>query len=89
MATWYYVYHPEFFGSFSLKKVLPVLVPHMTYEGMEIAEGNQAGLAYNALVKGSLGDEREGLRDALLKYCKQDTLAMVELIKMLRKRVNR
>lgn len=84
-----YVYHPEFYGSFSLKKVLPVLVPHMTYEGMEIAEGNQPGLAYNALVRGSLSDERERLRDALLKYCKQDTLAMVELIKMLRKRVNR
>ena len=27
-----HVYHPEFYGSFSLKNVLPALIPHMTYE---------------------------------------------------------
>src|SRR5579863_7336858 len=38
-----YVYHPQFMGSFSLKSVLPPLVPGMTYEDMEVAEGGQAG----------------------------------------------
>jgi hypothetical protein len=77
-----YVYHPEFYGSFSLKCVLPALVPHMTYDGMEVGDGIQAGLAYNNLVKGQFSDgDAEKLRHALLEYCGQDTLGMVELIK--------
>jgi hypothetical protein len=60
----------------------------MTYEGMEIAEGTQAGLAYNAMVKEGLGDgEIEGLRKGLLEYCGQDTLGMVEVIRVLRSNV--
>ncbi len=34
-----HVYHPRFAGSFSLKYVLPALVPDMTYEGMPVANG--------------------------------------------------
>jgi predicted RecB family nuclease len=80
-----YVYHPEFYGSFSLKDVLPALVPHMTYEGMDVADGIAAGLAYDAMIKGGLSDDEiEGLRKALLEYCGQDTLGMVELIKVLK-----
>jgi predicted RecB family nuclease len=79
-----HVYHPKFYGSFSLKDVLPALVPHMTYEGMEIAEGTQAGLAYDAMIRGGLSDDEiENLRKALLKYCGQDTLGMVEMIVVL------
>jgi predicted RecB family nuclease len=40
-----HVYHPAFGGSYSLKMVLPALVPEMTYEGMEVADGQAAGLA--------------------------------------------
>ena len=49
-----YVYHPEFYGSFSLKAVLPALVPHMTYEGMDVADGIAAGLAYEKMIKDEL-----------------------------------
>ncbi len=38
-------YHPNFKGSFSIKSVLPALIPEMTYEGMLIADGEQVGLA--------------------------------------------
>jgi hypothetical protein len=41
-----HVYDLEFRGSYSLKSVLPALVPDMIYEGMEVAEGSQAGLAW-------------------------------------------
>ncbi|MFZ5449633.1 MAG: DUF2779 domain-containing protein [Thermodesulfobacteriota bacterium] len=82
-----YVYHPEFYGSFSLKAVLPALVPHMTYDSMEVADGIAAGLAYNRMIRAGLPEsELTNLRDALLKYCGQDTLAMVELINSLRSR---
>jgi hypothetical protein len=78
------VYHPSFCGSFSMKDVLPALVPGMSYEDMEVAEGGQAGLAYNALVREALSvSERNRLRKALLAYCKQDSLGMVRVLKKL------
>src|SRR6202043_60350 len=45
-----HVYHPDFAGSYSLKSVLPALVPSLTYAGMEIANGQDAGLAWESLV---------------------------------------
>lgn len=81
-----HVYHPEFYGSFSLKTVLPALIPHMTYEGMPVAEGGTAGVAYEKLLSGELKkSEYQNLRKALLNYCKQDTLAMVKLLERLQR----
>jgi hypothetical protein len=78
------VYDLEFRGSYSLKSVLPALVPDMTYEGMDVAEGSQAGLVWEKMVRAEGGsDERRKLRGDLLAYCKQDTLAMVRLLEVL------
>jgi len=80
-----HVYHPAFAGSFSLKAVLPALVPEMTYEGMAVANGQDAGLAWESLLRGRLdGAERERIAKALLAYCGQDTLALVRLLEKLR-----
>jgi predicted RecB family nuclease len=82
-----HVYHPEFGGSFSLKAVLPALVPEMTYEGMEVANGQAAGLAWETMIGGNSSDaEREKTRKALLDYCGQDTLALVRLLEALQNR---
>ena len=79
-----HVYHPAFGGSFSLKAVLPALVPEMTYEGMEVPNGQAAGLAWQAMIAGNSSEaERQGKRRALLDYCGQDTLAMVRLLEAL------
>ena len=76
-----HVYHPAFAGSYSLKSVLPALVPEMTYAGMPVANGQDAGLAWESLVHGGLDQfEREKTQTALLDYCGQDTLAMVKLL---------
>lgn len=76
-----HVYHPRFRGSFSLKSVLPALIPDMTYEGMEVSHGEEAGLAWEKLFRGRLSQaEKLRLRIALLEYCGQDTLAMVRLL---------
>ena len=84
------VYHPEFRGSFSIKSTLPALVPVMTYEGMEVAEGGEAGLAWETLVRGHLGpDEKTRLRAALLAYCRQDTEAMVRVYEVLEQAASR
>ena len=79
-----HVYHPAFAGSYSLKSVLPALVPEMTYEGMEVADGQAAGLAWEALVSDDCGEaRRQQKRRALLDYCGQDTLGMVRLVEKL------
>lgn len=80
-----HVYHPAFGGSFSLKAVLPALVPEMTYEGMDVPNGQAAGLAWQAMIAGNSGEvERQAKRKALLDYCGQDTLALVKLVETLR-----
>jgi hypothetical protein len=57
----------------------------MTYAGMEVADGTDAGLAWESLVRGSLDKtERERIEKALRDYCGQDTLAMVRLLEQLR-----
>ena len=79
-----HVYHPAFGGSFSLKSVLPALVPEMTYEGMEVPNGRVAGLAWEAIIGGIYSeDDRHSKRQALLDYCGQDTLALVKLLEAL------
>jgi len=81
-----HVYHPAFGGSFSLKAVLPALVPEMTYQGMEVPNGQVAGLAWESIIRDSATEsERQAKRKALLEYCGQDTLALVKLLEALRK----
>jgi len=74
-------YHPDFHGSTSIKVTLPVLVPEMSYDNLEIAEGDSAmaAFAYLALGKYTDAKEIESVKRNLLEYCKQDTLAMVKL----------
>jgi hypothetical protein len=74
-------YHPRFHGSTSIKQTLPVLVPELSYDALEIADGNSASaaFAYLAMGKYATGTEVGSVKTNLLKYCKQDTLGMVKL----------
>jgi uncharacterized protein DUF2779 len=75
-----HVYDPAFGGSFSIKKVLPALVPHMSYAGLTISKGDVAASELYRVMFADMADsEREYLSDALLEYCRTDTEAMVEL----------
>ena len=77
-------YHPEFCGSYSIKTVLPALVPEMSYEGLEIADGGAAIVKYAKMALGQYTTaECQAIRQNLLRYCGQDTLAMVRLHKVL------
>lgn len=72
---------PRFEGSWSIKKVLPVLVPDMTYDGLAIAEGTAAMRAYTRLMTETLSaTERAQLMEDLRAYCGQDTMAMVRIL---------
>jgi len=73
-------YHPGFHGRTSIKVTLPVMVPNMSYEGLEIGDGDTAVAMFARMAKGQVEKrETERIRKALLAYCKQDTLAMVKL----------
>jgi hypothetical protein len=82
-----YYYHPKFHGSFSLKSVLPALRPEMSYEKLAIREGNQASLEYAHMIDPATPTpEKNKIRNGLLIYCGQDTLAMVKIREELLKR---
>jgi hypothetical protein len=81
-----HLYHWSMKGSFSQKKVLPALVPDLSYEDMEIGDGGMAMLSYLRMCDSKDPDEVAGLRKALLDYCRLDTLGMVRLYKELMRR---
>ena len=78
-------YHPDFHGSFSIKSVLPALVPEFGYGDLEIQQGELASLAFVEMVDADTSVERrEQLRADLLAYCGRDTEAMVRIVETLR-----
>ena len=78
------VYHPAFGGSFSLKKVVAALLP-LDYRNLVVADGVQAGITWMKLLDPSVNDEdKRHLKQGLLAYCAQDTLALASLIALLR-----
>jgi predicted RecB family nuclease len=81
-----HVYHPRFLGSFSLKDVLPALVPGMGYDDLEIQDGGSASAALEALLLEAgafTAAEQRALRRDLLRYCERDTLGIVRLYERL------
>ncbi|MEA3488054.1 MAG: DUF2779 domain-containing protein, partial [Euryarchaeota archaeon] len=64
----------------SIKRTLPVLVPEMSYDELDIGDGFTAMSVFALMAFGKYEkDEAETLKKQLLVYCKQDTLAMVKL----------
>ncbi len=80
-------YHPKLSGSYSIKKTLPVLVPHLSYDNLDVKNGTEALVQYakyNFLSKPELDKTKQDLR----VYCRQDTWAMVEILRKLRELAN-
>jgi len=70
-------------GSYSIKAVLPALVPELSYEGMEISDGGMAMHAYTMMCETTVPGELERIRNALRAYCSLDTLGMVKILEKL------
>jgi hypothetical protein len=82
-----HVYHPDFGGSFSLKRVLPALVPGLGYADLAIADGAVASARLESLLLDEAAfapADRAALRRQLLAYCERDTLGMMRLAERLR-----
>ena len=78
-------YAPEMRGSYSIKVVLPALVPELSYKNLEIQEGGTASLIFLNMVQRNFEGDESRTRKALLEYCKLDTWAMVKILETLYK----
>lgn len=79
-------YHPGFRGSFSIKNVIPALLPEMAYDELEVADGLAASYLLESVLcrPDELGTEQcEDLRTKLRAYCEHDTAVMVALFGIL------
>ena len=70
-------------GSYSIKAVLPALVPELSYDELEINEGGLASIAFESLQTETDLMFIAEIKEQLLKYCKLDTLAMVRILEKL------
>ncbi|MCL5017309.1 MAG: DUF2779 domain-containing protein [Patescibacteria group bacterium] len=84
----YYV-HKDFKGSTSIKYVLPVLAPELTYKNLNIREGGTASQSWDKIALGSLPQkEKDQIAKDLLAYCERDTYAMYAIWRELYKLIS-
>ncbi len=74
-------YHPSQQGSWSIKKVLPAVVPELRYDALDGVQ--DGGMAMGAFLEGihpdTSAERKAQIEQQLLEYCKLDTYAMVRL----------
>ena len=74
-------YHPSQQGSWSIKKVLPAVVPELRYDALDGVQ--DGGMAMDAFLEGihpdTSAERKAEIEQQLLAYCKLDTYAMVRL----------
>ncbi|MBT9166250.1 MAG: hypothetical protein DDT25_00933 [Chloroflexi bacterium] len=74
-------YNPSQQGSWSIKKVLPAVVPELCYDALDGVQ--DGGMAMEAFLEAIHPDTPVGrknqIEQQLLAYCKLDTYAMVRL----------
>ncbi len=73
-----YIASDLFYGSYSIKNILPVLVPELSYSNLEINNGTLASSTYG-LLNSISAEQQIVIRKQLLEYCHLDTLAMVKI----------
>jgi len=74
-------YHPSQQGSWSIKKVLPAVVPELRYDALDgVQDGGMAMGAFLECIRPDTSAARKAqIEQQLLAYCKLDTYAMVRL----------
>ena len=82
---WYVT--PSMQGSYSIKYVLPALVPEFekAYKDLELVHNGSEAMNAYANMSNLSDEDKIAYRKALLEYCKLDTLAMVRILDVLRR----
>jgi hypothetical protein len=84
-------YCRELGASYSIKEVLPALCPNdpeLNYKQLDFVFSGMGAQAAYAKLAGIDADEQKRIKDALLAYCRLDTLAMVKVLEKLMKVAN-
>lgn len=77
-------YHPKQEGSYSLKAVLPSIA-NLSYDKLQIKSGSDASAEFMKMAYSDIPlNEKNKIREDLLKYCEMDTLAEFMIIKKLK-----
>ena len=77
-----YHVHKDFQGSTSIKAILPVLVPELSYKKLGIQEGGTASQKWTEMTTGAISQpEKDLIAHNLREYCKLDTFAMYAIFK--------
>jgi hypothetical protein len=80
--------HPDFRGGTSIKDVLPVMVPELSYDGLDIRDGTMASEQWWAMTAADTpAAQRADIAEALRAYCKLDSYAMSAIWRTLQKYV--
>jgi hypothetical protein len=79
-----YIRIPDIGNKLSLKFILPALLPHMNYDALVIGSGVDANRAYQAIRSSTDKAFVRDTEEALLEYCRLDTLAMVRILERIR-----
>ena len=80
--------HPDFEGSNSLKSVLPVLVPSLGYDELDVQDGREAQAVWHLMLDSNSEKERDRMATNLKEYCTLDTWAMVEIHRAVLRHIN-
>lgn len=76
--------HPDFGGSNSLKDVLPVLVPSLCYEDLDVVQdGLEAQAVWDMMIHTENETEKSEMIEHLKAYCELDTFATVKIHEVL------
>ncbi|MBN1315330.1 MAG: DUF2779 domain-containing protein [Anaerolineales bacterium] len=78
-----YYRHYGFGNSNSLKAVLPVVAPDLSYKDLSVQNGAQAQVVWEEMIYCENQLEKQQLINQLLDYCHLDTLAMVKMHQVL------
>ena len=78
------IYHWQFNGAYSIKAVLPALVPELSYDNLDISDGAAASSAWLRMIQSKDDEEKSAIRKQLLQYCHLDTLAMVRILEIMK-----
>jgi hypothetical protein len=80
-------YHPDFKGSYSLKKVLPAVLPNESqYSEGQVSDGEQAQETfYHLLFEKNDDVNKKNIISSLLEYCKKDTESLILIYKYFEK----
>ena len=79
---WYY--HQDQFGSISLKKVLPLLVPELNYADLQVQDGGMAVKMFYHYLEPNLSEKnKDEMKQQLITYCNFDTYSMTRMFQNL------